>query len=668
MLKSFLKYIVTTLLCFVCIFELIVFGIITQKKNVFDPSYQNLIVDKYRILENTNDKKIILISGSSSSFGLDQRLLEEKTGYKVANLGLHAGFGQLFHSELAKENINEGDIVLLGYEYNWINNFETLGQQLIMSGIDDNIDMYKHIPMNHWKDFIGYMFKYAAEKNAYVGASGNYSREAFSGEDGQMTWLRDYAMSDYFDNVSTYGTISVLNANGEVEINDTSAKYLSNLKKYVEDCGASIYFVSSPILYESVTCSTDDFLKLVELEENTIGIPYISDPRLYMFPIDLMSNAVNHCNSEGEKVRTSILVDDLQLCGAIKSEAMSQTVKDDNGETFALVDTLPKRFLHNPRTIKRVYGKDVEGNEVQFTEGVDYVIDYERGTIRRTNNSSVPNYSEHNVVYNSGKFTRVNDPENYNPGDNRKFQVKVDYDYYVSEKELEVIENNSACLSESVRNKILNDEDITIALYGDSIGAGADTNGDGIFLNYLDETLEQYYDINVETQNFSSGVRSKDLLAEDLQSIIDMKPDVLMIEFGMNDHCGADGNTEERVTAYKNDIENAVNVLKENNIDVILIGFFQQNMTWDVENMEATGLYNEALKDIADRNNIYFADVYSVFEKVGNVKPLSRDVMADFIHHPNEWGHKLYLTSIIDVFNINGEMRPVDLPDYVYVE
>ena len=75
MLK-FLKYIVATLLCFVCIFELIVFGILTQKKDVFDSSYQNLIVDKYRILENTDDKKIIMISGSSSSFGLDQKMLE----------------------------------------------------------------------------------------------------------------------------------------------------------------------------------------------------------------------------------------------------------------------------------------------------------------------------------------------------------------------------------------------------------------------------------------------------------------------------------------------------------------------------------------------------------------------------------------------------------------
>ena len=91
-------------------------------------------------------------------------------------------------------------------------------------------------------------------------------------------------------------------------------------------------------------------------------------------------------------------------------------------------------------------------------------------------------------------------------------------------------------------------------------------------------------------------------------------------------------------------------------------------MTWDVENREATRLYNEALKDIAERNNIYFADVYSVFENVGNVKPLSRDVMADFIHHPTEWGHKLYLTSIIDAFNLNGEMKPLDLEYYVYVE
>lgn len=668
MLK-YIKYLLTTVLISVLLFELVVWGIIVQKKGVFNSSYQNIIVDKYRILENTDEKKIILISGSSSSFGLDQEFLENKTGYKVVNLGLHAGFGHLFHSELAKENINEGDIVLLGYEYNWFRNFKTLDQQLIMTGIDDNIDMYKHIPVNHWKDFVGYMFKYAAEKNSYGGASGNYAREAFSAENGQMTWPRYYAMSDYFDNVATYGQISVLDANGNVNITDTSREYLKELKKYVEDRGASIYFVSSPILYESVTCDVNDFLELVELEEEQVGIPYISDPRLYMFPIDLMSNSTNHCNSEGEKVRTSILVDDLKLCGAVESETMLNTVKTEQGETFVLVDSLPKRFLRKPKTVKSVYGVDSSGNVTQYEEGTDYIIDYERGTIRRTDSSTIPNYSEHHVDYGeSGKFTWVNDPENYNPQSNKGYQIRVDYEYCVSEKELETIDNNSAYLSDDVKKKVLNGESISIALCGDSIGAGADTNGQGIFLNYIAESLEQHYNIDVNTENFSIGGRSRDLLTEKMSDIIEMRPDVLMIEFGMNDHCGADGASEERVSGYKSDIENAVDVFQQNGIDVVLVGFPQQNMTWDIENVDATNLYNEALKDIAGSKNIYFADVQDIFYRVGNKKTISRDVMADFIHHPTEWGHKLYFTSIIKAFNFDGEMKPIDLSNYIYVE
>lgn len=118
-MAKFIKYIITTLIISVLLFEGVFWGIMVQKKDVFDSSYQNVIVDKYRALENTNERKIIMVSGSSSSFGLDQNMLEMETGYKVVNLGLHAGFGHLFYSELAKENINPGDIVLLGYEYGW---------------------------------------------------------------------------------------------------------------------------------------------------------------------------------------------------------------------------------------------------------------------------------------------------------------------------------------------------------------------------------------------------------------------------------------------------------------------------------------------------------------------------------------------------------------------
>lgn len=157
-MKQYLKFLITTFVLTMVLFESIVIGILKVPAGVFYSSYQSLIQDKYRMLKDTNDPKIIMVSGSSSAFGLDQKMLEEATGFKVANLGLHAGFGHLFYSELAKANINKGDIVLLGYEYGWQNGFNFLDQNLIMTGIDDDIEMYVRIPVRKWKDFIGYIF------------------------------------------------------------------------------------------------------------------------------------------------------------------------------------------------------------------------------------------------------------------------------------------------------------------------------------------------------------------------------------------------------------------------------------------------------------------------------------------------------------------------------
>ena len=75
----------------------------------------------------------------------------------MANLGLHAGFGYLFISELVKANINRGDIVFLGYEYGLPTDFETLDQRLTMTGIDSDLEIYTRIPVERWKDFAGYL-------------------------------------------------------------------------------------------------------------------------------------------------------------------------------------------------------------------------------------------------------------------------------------------------------------------------------------------------------------------------------------------------------------------------------------------------------------------------------------------------------------------------------
>lgn len=310
-MKKYFKFLISTILVAFIVFEVVTLGLLTCPKGRFYQSYQSVIQDKYRILKETNDPKIIMVAGSSSAFGLNQAMLEEASGYKVANLGLHAGFGHLFYSELAKANINKGDIVLLGYEYGWQGGFDTLDQNLIMSGIDDDIEMYTRIPVKKWPQFIGYLFKFAETKQSYAGASGIYSREAFDSQTGQMTMQRDEVMQW---NAETYGVVDIT----DTTISDNAIQYLKKYKKYVEDRGASIYFVAPPVIADALVGDVENLNRIKEQEEQEIGIPYISNPTDYVFPATLMSNANFHCNSQGEITRTQLLIEDLKRAAVIK--------------------------------------------------------------------------------------------------------------------------------------------------------------------------------------------------------------------------------------------------------------------------------------------------------------------------------------------------------------
>lgn len=69
-------------------------------------------------------------------------------------------------------------------------------------------------------------------------------------------------------------------------------------------------------------------------------------------------------------------------------------------------------------------------------------------------------------------------------------------------------------------------------------------------------------------------------------------------------------------------------------MDVIIIGFFQQNQEWIEENMRNTLLYNEELKEITKNENCYFADVFDIFQKVTFKKNLKEDLVVDYMYHP----------------------------------
>lgn len=280
-------------------------------------TYESAIQRKFEKLKNTNEPKIIVLGGSNAGFGINTDLLEKETGYAVVNMGLHGGFGQLFNTEIAKNYIRNGDIVILAYEYGISDAiFEKFGDlNLIMCGINGNLDMYKELPLKNIPEVLGNIPSYAKYKiQKKIDLSSVYSINSFD-EYGNLIYKRDgSAMPDYENNVDEYGGLVY----GDTLLSeDNNFEYLIDLRKFVEKRGATIYFSAPTLLKNSYRGTEENLLHYYEQIEQITEIKCISNPCDYLFPIEYMYDTNYHCNDEGEIKRTELLANDLKRQGVI---------------------------------------------------------------------------------------------------------------------------------------------------------------------------------------------------------------------------------------------------------------------------------------------------------------------------------------------------------------
>ena len=314
----FTCYVLLVLLLTALIIAGIFLGIVAWPRDVFSHSYQSEIQQRYQTLLDAESPKIILLGGSSVTYGIDEALLEKETGYQVVNLGLYASFGDLIPTELSKANIRPGDIVVAAYEYGWNreDNFDTVGPDMVLSGFDSHLALYRHIPLRIWPQLLGYLREFRDKKAQYEADPGeDIRREVFDAQ-GRLALVRPNGVFHYDPDGENANPQDVRDSS----VADDSARYLRRYRRYVERRGAKLVFTAPPLLDRALVGTAEDLHTLAENEERATGIPYISDPAEYLFGEEYFYDTVYHCTDEGAERRTRLLIRDLRRSGVLAAD------------------------------------------------------------------------------------------------------------------------------------------------------------------------------------------------------------------------------------------------------------------------------------------------------------------------------------------------------------
>ncbi len=221
----------------------------------YSKTYLSEMQDKYALLTETKQKKIIFVGGSAMAFGLRSDLIEsEFPDYKVVNYGLYGTIGTKFMMDTSRANIDKDDIVILSPEINAQTYSLYFNPKTILQATNGVSPMFNTLPLKDKIDLI-YNYPYYMSKKLQLAMSnsapdpvGIYRHDSFN-EYGDISAPRtENIMNNGYDS-----TTPILYTNDI--INPDFVNYVNHYNNFVRSKKAKLYFGFSPCNYLAVSSS-----------------------------------------------------------------------------------------------------------------------------------------------------------------------------------------------------------------------------------------------------------------------------------------------------------------------------------------------------------------------------------------------------------------------------
>lgn len=320
-------------------------------------------------------------------------------------------------------------------------------------------------------------------------------------------------------------------------------------------------------------------------------------------------------------------------CGCVTP---SPRLEKQVGESCVFIGEEPAALAHlpapgQPLGLRSTY--QVGAGTVEYEAGRDFVADFTSGTLRRTAGSRIPDFRT-NVLYGKQEF----DHSKFPGFGNTRFFVFADYAFAKSARWPE--QPSQLHLLKNTRAKLAGGELVKIVAFGDSITAGGDATRPELnfWRRWADELQRKYPRAHVAVVNGATGGDSTVQGLQRLQAkVLDEKPDLVLIGFGMNDH----NKGGVPIPQFEQNLKQMITRIRgETPAEIILFSTFPPNPHWKFGSQRMPD-YATATERVAREAGCAYADVFNNWQVMAACKK-PEDLLGNNINHPNDFGHWIY--------------------------
>lgn len=195
---------------------------------------------------------------------------------------------------------------------------------------------------------------------------------------------------------------------------------------------------------------------------------------------------------------------------------------------------------------------------------------------------------------------------------------------------------------ERIKEKLKNGENVCFVAFGDSITEGYGVS-EGWPEKLVKELKKKYPESNITLYNKGrSGDTAEDGLFRLENDVVSLSPDIVTINFGIND-----AFSNVNLTEFEKNLSEMIENIKTTcNCDVLVL---TSEILEDEEADKLVRKYYDKLQKVSKEKQVAFIDIHRIWhQKLREGVDLS-SLLISGLDHPNEEGYKIFAKAIADI-------------------